>query len=90
MPTFLDAQRRDINAFDQESLGDEWECKKGEMSVQIMGEYFHLIMKRISKDRYRGDNELGCKARKMELLTFDGTNHISPTTWVQKWMLTSN
>jgi hypothetical protein len=49
-----------------------------------MGEYFHLKMKRRSKEHYKGDNELGRKARRMELPTFDGSNHISVTTWVQK------
>jgi hypothetical protein len=59
MPTFLDAQRRDTNAFDQESFGDEWETAEREynaMSVGFrrqvsMGEYFHLKMKRRSKER---------------------------------------
>jgi hypothetical protein len=50
----------------------------------IMGEYFHIKMKRKSKDHYRGDSELGCKAGRMELPTFDGSNQISATAWVQK------
>jgi DNA-binding protein YbaB len=54
MPTFLDAQRRETNDFDQESLGDEWEIAEREynsMSMGFrrqvyMGEYFHLNMKK--------------------------------------------
>jgi hypothetical protein len=57
---------------DSESLGDEWETAEREynaMSVGFrrqvsMGEYFHLKMKRRSKERYRGVSELGRKAGK--------------------------
>jgi hypothetical protein len=41
-------------------------------------------MKIRSKDRYRGDGELGCTTWRMELPTFDRSYHISATTWVQK------
>jgi hypothetical protein len=37
MPTFLDAQRRDTNAFDQESLGDEWEIAEREYNAMSVG-----------------------------------------------------
>jgi hypothetical protein len=33
MPTFLDTQRRDANALDSESLGDEWETAEREYNV---------------------------------------------------------
>jgi hypothetical protein len=73
-------------------VGDEWEIAEREynaMSVGFMrqvsmGEYFHLKMKRRSKERYIGDNELGHKVGRMELLTFDGSKHIFATAWVQK------
>ena len=84
LPTFLDTQRRDANALDSESFGDEWEIVEKEynaMSVGFrrrvsMGEYFHLKMKRRSKEHYRGVSELGRRAGRMELPTFDGLNHI--------------
>jgi hypothetical protein len=48
-----------------------------------MGEYFHIKMKRKSKDRYIGDSKLGRKEGIMEFPTFYGSNKISATTWVQ-------
>jgi hypothetical protein len=92
MPTFFDAQRRDTNALNHESLGDEWETAEREYKTMNMGfmrhvsigEYFYIKIKRESKDCYRGDNELGRKAGRMELSTFDGSNQISATTWVKK------
>jgi hypothetical protein len=38
MPTFLDAQRRDNNALNQESLGDEWESAEREYKLNTMEE----------------------------------------------------
>jgi hypothetical protein len=75
-----------------ESLGDEWETTKREYNAMgmgfrrqvSMGEYFHLKMKRKSKDRYREDNELGCNGGRKEFPTFNGSNQISTTTGVQK------
>jgi hypothetical protein len=91
MPTFLNTQRREANALDSESLGEEWEIEEREYNTMStgfrrqvsMGEYFHLNMKRRSKEHYRGTNELGRKDGKMEPPTFDGSNHLPVTTWVQ-------
>ena len=57
MPSFLDTQRREANALDSKSLGDEWETTEREYNAMSagfkrhvsMGEYFHLNMKRRSK-----------------------------------------
>ena len=49
-----------------------------------LGEYCHIRFKRKSKEHYRGDGELGRKARKMEMPPFDGTSQISAKAWVQK------
>jgi hypothetical protein len=92
MPSFLDTQRREANALDSKSLGDEWETTEREYNAMIagfrrqvsMGEYFYLKMKRRSMERYKGVSELGPRARKMELPSFDGSDHIQVTTWVQK------
>ena len=67
MPSFLDTQRREANALDLESLGDESETAEREYNPMsagfgrqvFMGEYFHLKMKRRSKECYIGVNELG-------------------------------
>jgi hypothetical protein len=37
MPTFLDEQRRDTPAFDQESFGDEWETAEKEYNAMSEG-----------------------------------------------------
>jgi hypothetical protein len=92
MPTFLDTQRREANVSDSKNLGEEWETTEREyntmstgFSRQVsMGEYFHLKMKRRSKECYRGMSELGRKAGKMEPPTFDGSDHLPVMTWIQK------
>jgi hypothetical protein len=37
MPTFLDAQKRDTNSLNHESLGDEWETTKSEYNTMSVG-----------------------------------------------------
>jgi hypothetical protein len=81
MPTFLDTQRREANALDSKSLGDEWETTEREYNAMIAGFRRHVSM---SMERYKGVSELGPRARKMELPSFDGSDHIQVTTWVQK------
>jgi hypothetical protein len=91
MHTFLNTQRREANASNSESLGEDWEAVEREYNTMSagfrrqvsMGEYFHVKMKRRSKEHYRGINELGQKAIKMEPPTFDGSDHLLVTTWVQ-------
>jgi hypothetical protein len=72
-------------------LGDEWETAEREYNAMSagfrkqvsMGEYFHLKIKRRSKERYIGVSEIGQRDGRMDLPTFDGSDHIQVTTWVQ-------
>jgi hypothetical protein len=91
-PTFRTSQPRDYNPLSQETMEDEWETMEREYNNMIAGfrrqvsllDFYHLKLKKKSKEHHRGDIELGCKASRMEMPTFDGTNQISATTWVQK------
>jgi hypothetical protein len=49
-----------------------------------MGEYFHIKMKRKFKDHYIGASKLVHMEGLMEFPTFDGSNKILATKWVQK------
>jgi hypothetical protein len=73
-------------------MEDEWETMEREYNNMSAGfkrqvsllDFYHLKLKKKYKERHRGDNELGSKASMMEMPTFDGTNHISATTWVHQ------
>jgi hypothetical protein len=92
MPTFLEARPRDTNDFGHGGIEDEWEdmeivynsLSAGFQRQVSLGEYCHIMYKRKSKGHYKGDNELGRKARRMEMPHFDGSSQISVKAWVQK------
>jgi hypothetical protein len=73
-------------------MEDEWEIVERDYNNMSVGfrrrvslvEYYHLRFKRKSKEHHKGDNELGHKASRMEIPTFDGTSQILVEAWVQK------
>lgn len=73
-------------------MEDEWEIverKYNNMSASFrrqvsLLDFYHLKLKKKSMERHWGDNELGRRASRMEMPTFDGTNQILATAWVQK------
>jgi hypothetical protein len=49
-----------------------------------LGEYCGIKYRGRPRDFHRGNNDLGCKAGKMEIPTFDGAAKSSAKAWVQK------
>jgi hypothetical protein len=71
-------------------MEDEWEVTEREYNNMSVGirrqvsllDFYHLKLKKKSKEHHRGENELGRKASRVEMPTFDGTNQISSTACV--------